>query len=157
MKRILAILIIVLSTFSYSCGQDLTPTDALRFTRGKFFYKYNKLSQNELSKLVGSDLYSKIKPARGLRTAGIVCTTIGSVTAVTGAIFSRNQKAYGNNGVDPGTAVCIGGVAILGSGIAMLCVGNHRIKNVVQTFNLNNGRQLSLAPATSGLGVALRF
>lgn len=166
MKRILSILVVLLTTFIYSYGQNVTSSDGLRYSGGKYYYNYNQISQDELSKLVGSEVYSKIKSARGLRTAGIVCTTVGSVAAATGivlAVLPNNSddlgdviKGYAERG-PAGYYTLVGGIAVLGSGIAMLCVGNHRLDSIIKTYNLNNGRQISLAPSKSGIGVALRF
>lgn len=166
MKKFLLLFTILLSTFSFSFSQQNDGTKLLDIKRGKFYYNNVRVYKSELPNFVDPVTMGDIKKAYGLRAGGIACITVGSVAAVSGVfiamfpsntdnLLSTTTSWFRNGGI--GICVMTGGIAVLGGGIAMMIVGTHRLGNVAKTYNLRNGRQISLAPARSGIGMALRF
>lgn len=164
MKKLLTLFLLSLSLFSYGQVYD----NLLKFNRGKYSYNYNILSKDEVKDMVGQNAYQKVKAGYGLRVAGITCLSVGGAAIVSGVIiaaarandnrnndsFDTDSKEINSTGLAP---LIMGGTIVSLSGLTMLLVGNKKLRNVARTYNLNNGRQISLAPATTGVGLALKF
>ncbi len=185
MKRITLILILLLAAMTASAQYNTS--SELYLKRGHLYQNDNKLSVKEINSMFSSICnedgvaYSEVwRKAGGMRTAGVVLTSVGSVaivagpvmtlfgtvlvlaTGTAGALAGDAEAVQGEGLVYSGLAVGIAGVGMLGSGIPLLCVGNKRMKGAVSAYN--SGRQtaetsvsLNLGACPNGFGLSLRF
>ncbi len=151
MKRILLILMLAVMTFTaHAQYNDLVKKG------GNIYQDDVRLSTEQLSLMLPG--YSQ---AKNMRTAGIALTATGSAAVVTGplvlfvglakvigsgigsGIAGNPDGVVGKGEVTAGLVITGAGVAMLGSGIPLWCIGGKRIKNMVVEYN--------------GLGLSLNF
>jgi len=125
------------------------------YKSGNLYQDGQKLSSDQVLQLLGQDVYDRsYKPAKGMRTAGIVIlsvgaavTAFGAYTAIEGAVVSKKSEpgsVLGGGVAEAFGIVIVAGGAVVGAvGGTLLGVGSKRIKKLV--------------PASSGAGLALAF
>lgn len=128
------------------------------------------------------------KRSKSCRNAGIALTTIGSIAAVGGAVtlacgmattvggamlvpiyiavdgtedMNRLLQAAQTMMAAGGLAV-LGSVAMLGTGIPLLCVGNSRMNRIVRNYNSyvskgSAGLAVNFGPCRNGIGFSVNF
>ncbi len=139
---------------------------------GNVYQNDVRLSTEELSLMLPE--YSK---AKNMRTTGIVLTSTGSAAVLTGpvvlfvgiakvigsgigsGISGNPDGVVGEGEVTAGLVITGAGVAMLGSGIPLWCIGGKRIKNMVADHNGQSRPDVTLAlgPCPNGLGLSLNF
>jgi len=163
MKQIITLFAFLLMTVSASAQTKSTVTESgLSFSKNTFYMNGQAIDKNQLVNVLGNDLYSTYKKGKGLRTAGIVCTATGVPVLITGGILIATASSSNSAGeifADGiiGVPVAIGGAVVAIPGIIMWCVGSSRIKGIPVQYNSKNGKTAYLAPASSGMGLALNF
>jgi len=154
MKKVLfAIVFMIIAGFTMNAQVANTNSDFI-FHGGKFYQNGTVIAPEQLPSIFGQQVYdNQYKPAKGLRTAGITCLSIGgAATAIGGGLIiggivggnsSAGSAAGGTIAVGTGiiTAACGAAVAITGG--ILLGTANKRMKN--------------LRPASNGAGLALAF
>ena len=113
------------------------------------------LSKAELQTIICKETYDEYVKARRLSRFGATMTGIGgtiftlSTVGVVGGIINYNKPSSQPKDTPVGIVIFEGtmivGGLMMAAGIPCICVGCKRIKN------------LDLAPASSGVGLALRF
>ncbi len=134
----------------------------------------------------GIAYYDVWKKNKNMRDAGIALTSVGSASVVAGFFTvvigvavgvgeglgqglsnasggnsqAENSEPLKGPGIVTGGFVVGGaGVAMLGSGIPMWCVGSSRMKKTVEGYNgstLQNA-SITLGPCSNGVGLSFRF
>lgn len=123
---------------------------------------------NAIARAIGEDVYKNTwKPASSMRKSGIALMSVGSAVAawsLSGYItaiciewpeeeldperYKKFNTAYTITKVGCGV-----GIACLGAGIPLFCVGNGRLKQVKDGYN----QGLTVSTASGGLGLTYRF
>lgn len=133
----------------------------LSYSKRTFYMDGKAIPGSQLSNVIGEDLFQTYRKAKGLRTAGIVCTATGG-TLLTGGLIGVISAATSDSTGDIfvggffGTPCALLGCAVAIPGVVMWCVGSSRIKRIPVTFNSKN-RTAYLTPSSSGMGLALNF
>jgi len=149
MKRIILVFAaIVFAAFSLNAQVVSNDASNLQYQKGNLYLNGQKLTSDQALQVLGQDVYdNSYKPAKGMRTAGIALVSAGGAFTVAGAgffAFGMASKSVGDTLLAiPGTYCIIGGAAMAVVGGVLWGVGNKKIKN--------------LAPASSGVGLALNF
>ncbi len=199
MKRTLIILTLLASTFM--AGAQYNPSAELIREGGRLYQGDQKLSKEQIHLALSpfkdekGRTYEEIwNKSKDMRTAGIVLTSVGSVSlaagpvvTLVGAIVAVAEglgaglgagltAAFGGTPqpvdketlkspgiITSGFIVTGAGVAMLGSGIPLLCVGNKRMKNVVSDYNAQlpaaerPETTIAFGPCPNGIGLSLKF
>ena len=106
-----------------------------------------------------------------LAVAGLCYGGVYLLAGVVGSIFAAigGQEAVDKMWDDMGPRVQIGGAAMLAgiavgtTGVVLLCVGNHRLRNLAASWDaaglppVTPAAELTFGPTPSGVGMALRF
>jgi len=140
---------------------EQSSSDDLTYRNGKYYQFGNVLSHQQLHNTIGDNAFQQYNKSLKLRKSGIITTSVGGglILLSGGALLIVKEG-------DTGDALASGllfpyiagaGVVTTITGVILLCSGNKRLRNIAHTYNLNNGRQISIAPATTGLGLALKF
>lgn len=162
MKRVVVFLAVMLIAVSASAQKSSVTETGLSYSHKIFYLDGQAVPSSQLMNVLGDDLYQSYRKGKGLRTAGIVCTSVGGVFLAGGIIgiasAAGSDSAGGVlSGGIVGTYSAIAGGVVLIPGIIMLCSGNSRIKKIPVTYNARNHSVAYLTPASAGVGVALRF
>ncbi len=164
---------------------------------GKFYLGEEKLSREQFQTVMSSRYnesgiayYDLWKKNKGMRDAGIVLTSVGTVSTVAGGFTiligaiigvgeglgqglsnslgggsqTENSEPLKAPGIITGGFVAGGaGVAMLGSGIPLWCVGSTRMKKAVEGYNGPYAQKepkdvyFTLGPCPNGVGLSFRF
>ncbi|MDD6253957.1 MAG: hypothetical protein PUA96_07930 [Bacteroidales bacterium] len=145
--------------------RDETEKMLMRYKSGRLSVGGCKLSDLEVKNLIGEQVYYETYVgARRQRKVGTWLASFGAAITVGGTVL----KSHGISWDDPayyysGLAVDAVGMAMLGGGIAYLCIGRGRLKWAASDYNERNvyGRDRSISlefgPTSSGVGLSLRF
>ncbi len=187
MKRTLMILALIASALT--AAAQYNPSAELLKKGGRLYQGDMKLTGEQIDNLLSSIhndenvAYSRLwNKADAMRTSGIVLTSVGSAACVAGpflyilgvakvigsgigAGLSGNPDGIiGESELIGGIVTTCAGVAMLGTGIPLWCVGGSRMKDVVSEYN--NQRlagpsgpsvTLALGPCPNGIGLSLSF
>ena len=130
--------------------ESVVPGQVLVYKRGgsiRFCSNDQKLTQDDFLTAKGWKTY---KGAKGLRGWGYGVAATGLVAAGLGAtywILADERGAY----------AVAGGGAVLVGGIAMIIVGNAKIKKIVKGYNNNPGYAFDFGVQQHGIGFAMTF
>ena len=169
MKRIIFISLLLVIAWGAQAQRVNDKTDPMALKNGTLILAGEKLKTGEsIAAAIGQDAYRQSwKPAATMRKAGISLMSVGSVLTawglsgyITGLSVrwpEREQDPEGwdkmNKAYNATKFIIGGGLACLGAGIPLFCVGNGRLKRVRDSYN--EGLALSMVPG--GLGMTYRF
>lgn len=162
MKHVILFFSFMLMAVSASAQVNPSAAESgLTFSHNTFYLDGQAIPSSQLPVVLGQDAYQTYRNAKGLKTAGIICTSVGGVALVGGLIgmvcgFASGSAGGVVNGVF-GTAAVIAGGSVAIPGIVLWCVGGSAIENIPLEYNSKNHRTAYLAPASSGMGLALNF
>lgn len=163
MKHIVIIFSFILMAVSASAQVNPSaPGAGLSYSHKTFYLDGQALSGDQVVNVLGNDMYSAYRKARGLKTAGIICTAAGGACLVGGGIgliCAGTSDNVGDTivGTFIGAPLAVGGGVIAVSGIVMWCVGSSKIKKIPVTYNSRTHSTAYLTPASTGMGLALNF
>jgi len=149
MKRfILIITATVFAALSLNAQVVSGNSSNVQYLKGNLYQNGIKLTSEQALQVLGQDVYdSAYKPAKGLRTAGIVMVSAGGASTLAGAGFFiaavTSKSAADALLVLPGTYLAVGGAAVTIVGGILWGSGNKKMKRI--------------AAASSGVGLALVF
>lgn len=155
MKRLLLVFVAVVFAAVSMNAQVAGDASAISYKGGNLYQDGIKLSPNQVLQALGQETYDNVyKPAKGMRTAGIVLLSVGATSAAIGAGMAISGAVLANRsepgssiggGIETGFGLIFGvsGVAVGAVGGILMGVGNKRLKNIV--------------PASNGAGLALNF
>lgn len=134
----------------------------MTFKGGKYYLQGNRLSNQELQNTIGENAFQQYQKNMKLRKAGIITTSVGGGFVLAAGVSLLVAEETDEFGTTLGMGAIFPYLAGIGAatsvtGIILLCTGNKRLRNIAHTYNLNNGRQISIAPASSGIGIAVKF
>ena len=163
-KRIL-LLIILCFAFNVSFAQ--IADQEVIYKLGSIYSGDVKLTSDQVADLMTDDMYTDYLSGRRLYKSGVIVTSVGAgVVAASGLLFGSMflpSKTTDNEtpGMPLGTALislggAITGGAIIAVGVPLLCVGNNRLKNTVEGYNIRNV-SLTLGPTRYGAGLSFTF
>ena len=125
-------------------------------------------SPDAIARAIGADVYQNTwKPASSMRKSGIALMSVGSAVAawsLSGYITAlcvewpeeelepERYKKF-NTAFTITKVGCAVGIACLGAGVPLFCVGNGRLKRVKDGYN----QGLTVSTASGGLGLTYRF
>lgn len=155
-----AFMLVAVSASAQKAGS--VSESGLSYSHKTFYLDGQAVPSSQLMNVLGDDLYGQYRHAKGVRTAGIVCTSVGGAFLAGGLIglaAASGSDSAGEtlSGGIVSTYTAIAGGVVLIPGIIMLCTGNSKIKKIPVTYNAKNHSVAYLAPASSGMGVALNF
>ena len=167
--KFLIVLTFILLSFGAK-AQTILPKSELSYKAwGNIAYEGHKLSEEQLQGILDPEQYTAFAEAKHKFASGKTLCIIAIPLAAVGAVqyFAPDTmgKLYGPNGVFvsrlSGILMMTGAVAVAAVGIPNLFVGRHRIQNVVEDYNRQNG--FSYEPSVSfgaqqyGIGFAYKF
>ncbi len=163
MKQIILLFALMLMAISAAAQTNTSTTQSgLTYSKKTFYLDGKAISKNQLMNVLGDDLFKKYKKAKGLKTAGIVCTAAGGALlagGLVGIITAESSDSFSDifAGGIIGVPCAMIGAAVTIPGIIMWCSGNKKIKKIPIAYNSKNHPTAYLTPASSGMGVALNF
>ena len=170
MKRIFWVVVMVCAGVMAANAQKISADEGpMVLKNGKLILNGEMLNSPEaIAGAIGEDVYRNTwKPASSMRKGGIALISVGSAVAAWGlsGYITALCVEWPEAEVDPqrykkfNTAYtitkvgCGVGVACLGAGIPLFCVGNGRLKRVTEGYN----QGLTVSTAPGGLGLTYRF
>lgn len=172
MKKLFSVILIAtaitLCTNAYAQRPDYsdeTEQMLMRYKSGRLSLGGCKLSDLEVKNIIGEQVYYETYlGARHQRKVGTWLASFGAVVTIGGIVLESHGISWG----DPafyysGLAVDAVGMAMIGGGIAYLCIGRGRLRWAASDYNERNvydrDRAVSLefGPTASGVGLSLRF
>lgn len=172
MKKLFSVILIAtaitLCTNAYAQRPDYsdeTEQMLMRYKSGRLILGGCKLSDLEVKNLIGEQVYYETylgarhqrKVGTWLVSAGTFITAIGIGLEAFGLYWGEANFYYS------GLAFDSVGMAMMGGGIAYLCIGRGRLKWTASDYNERNvyvrdgDVSLEFGPTTSGVGLSLRF
>jgi len=154
MKKLIVVLFAILVASVSMNAQVAKEGSGFVFHGGKYYQNGVLVAPEQLASVLGQLTYdNQYKPAKGLRTAGIVClstggaaTVIGTGLIIGGVVSGNSQSgsvAAGTVMVGTGTITAACGAAVAITGGILLGSGNKRLKNI--------------RPAANGTGISVMF
>lgn len=129
--------------------------------RGKVYYGGRELQNYEMSNLLPRDLCRSINGGKTMYRHGKNLIIAGSVLEASAiALFITGIVIYEPLPLTFGYLTAMSGIPCLGAGIPIFCVGKHRIRNAVTSYNASNGYSefaLNIGSTRNGIGLHLDF
>jgi hypothetical protein len=174
MKTIKFLIVLTFILLSFGAkAQTILPKSELSYKAwGNIAYEGHKVSEEQLQGILDPEQYTAFAEAKHKFASGKTLCIIAIPLAAAGAvsIFGADtigKKLYGGTDGAPlvsrlsGVLFMTGAIAVAAVGIPNLFVGRHRIQNVVEDYNRQNG--FSYEPSVSfgaqqyGIGFAYKF
>ncbi|MCQ2143308.1 MAG: hypothetical protein MJY56_04485 [Bacteroidales bacterium] len=158
MRRIVFVLALMLVGIG-AFGQEIEP-GMMDVVKGKLCLDGVELSSSEVMNLVGTDIYydtyedaaKQYKEGRGLIISGCAFAGAGLVLTIVGA------SCLSDVCLGVGMGFCAGADVLLAGGCPLYCIGKGRLEWTAKQYNKSvRPRDVELAPASQGIGLALRF
>jgi len=154
MKKVLFVFALLIMTSVAMDAQVAASNSGFDFRGGKFYQNGTEISPEELTLLLGKDNFdNQYTPAKKLRTAGVACLSAGSAVAAIGT----GLIVYGAVGGNSSEGSAFGGMVAVGTGIITAAVGAAAAITGGILMGSANKKLKNLSPASSGVGLAMRF
>lgn len=121
---------------------------------GRLYLNGRPLSDNEIRRLVGSEVYQQYQKGRKLGQTGIILDVVGGIALVVAEAINLFSPDLNNSTLGPSvintpafktemTFIIVGSIT-LGTGIIIGALGRENIEKVAETYNKNHGNSYSL-------------
>lgn len=140
----------------------------MEVVKGRLCFDGTALSSSQVLNLIGENVYDEtyagavrqFKSGKGLMIAGCTVAGVGLIGVVIGCATLYQDDSYVmEDMLNLSIGVCAIGDLLLSAGVPLYCIGKSRLSWVADNYNRKYASRtpVTLAPASHGLGLAVRF